>query len=260
MQRFWRDMPTTAFNGDTSQWIAVLPVAAIEQHGPHLPVGVDSIIAEGLVERSAEALPADSPAVFLPVQQICKSNEHITFPGTLTLDWETTIKSWLDIGDSIARAGLRKLLIITSHGGNIAPMEIVARELRAHHDMLVVTTSWEKLGPPRKEPEDGSAFVDIHGGDFETSIMLALRPDLVEMPKARDFASSQSKLKATHRHLGYHSSDANIAWLSQDLNAAGVVGDAASASAEQGEDIMSMMVANFSRLIEEIAQTAPTSR
>jgi len=254
MKRFWRDMPTTAFDDDTSNWIAVLPVAAVEQHGPHLPVGVDAMIAEGLIERAAAALPDSSLATFLPVQGIGKSNEHINFPGTLTLDWETTIKAWLDIGTSVARAGLNKLLMITSHGGNLSPMDIVGRELRVRHNMLVITTSWEKLGPPRKEPQEGSAFVDIHGGEFETSIMLALRPDLVDMNRAKDFVSKQCDMKKRSQHLGFHSSNANISWLSEDLNAQGVVGDASAATAEQGEEIVATMVENFCALIDEIEQ------
>ncbi|MGI9354295.1 MAG: creatininase family protein [Rhizobiaceae bacterium] len=257
MKRFWRDIPTAAFDGDMSHWIAVLPVAAIEQHGPHLPVGVDAIIAEGVVERAAEALPSNSPTTFLPVQEIGKSNEHINFPGTLTLDWETTVKAWIDIGNSVARAGLRKLLIITSHGGNLAPMNIAARELCVLHNMLAVTTSWEKLGPPRKEPGDGSPFTDIHGGEFETSIMLALRPDLVDMDKAEDFASKQSGMKERTRHLGFHSSNANISWLSEDLSAQGVVGNASAATAGRGEQIIATMVENYCALIEEIERSEP---
>ena len=257
MKRFWRDMPTTAFDDDTSGWIAVLPVAAIEQHGPHLPVGVDAMIAESLVERAADALPDNSPATFLPVQQTGKSNEHINFPGTLTLNWSTAIKSWINIGDSITRAGLRKLLIITSHGGNLSAIDIVARELRVRHNMLVVTTSWEKLGPPRKEPQDSSAFIDIHGGEFETSIMLALRPDLVDIGKAEDFTSKQSDVKERYKNLGFHSSNANISWLSEDLNEQGVVGDASTATAERGEEIIVTMVENFRTLIGEVERKEP---
>jgi hypothetical protein len=119
-RRHWREMTTRDFSeADTSDWIAVLPIAAIEQHGPHLPVGVDALIADAMVERCAAALPEGSPATFLPVQQVCKSNEHIAFPGTLTLDWDTAIRSWLQIGESVARAGLRKMIIVTSHGGNV---------------------------------------------------------------------------------------------------------------------------------------------
>ena len=250
-------MPTTAFEGDTSKWIAVLPVAAIEQHGPHLPVGVDALIGEGMVARSAAALPDDSPAVFLPLQEICKSNEHLSFPGTLSLDWGTTIRGWLEIGDSVARAGVRKMLIITSHGGNVAPMEIAARELRCRHNMLAVTTTWGRLGDFEGIYEHGPVFTDIHGGNAETSMMLALRPDLVDMSRSEDFSSAQTDLKGRHTHLGFHSSSANIAWMSEDLNAKGTVGDASAATAENGEREIASEVAGFCELILEIAATEP---
>ena len=139
--RFWYEMPTTHFAGDTSEWIAILPVAAVEQHGPHLPVGVDAIIAEEMVARCAKALPESSPAVFLPVQAIGKSNEHVNFPGTLTIGWQSAIESWIEIGQSVCRAGIRKFVIVNSHGGNSALMAVVARELREKHHMLAITTN-----------------------------------------------------------------------------------------------------------------------
>lgn len=256
-KRFWREMPTTEFEGDTSDWIAVLPLAAVEQHGPHLPVGVDAFIAEGMVERCAAALPADSPVAFLPIEEVCKSNEHIGFAGTLTLDWETTIRGWLEIGASVARAGVRKLVLITSHGGNVDPMGIVARELRVRHGMLVVTTSWGRLGNWREIYHYGPVFTDIHGGDSETSVMLALRPDLVDMSKAEDFDSSQSDLKAKYRRIGYHGSDASISWVSEDLNPKGPAGDASAATAEKGEKDIASMVAGFCELMKEVEAMAP---
>lgn len=256
-RRFWREMPTTAFAGDTSHWIAVLPLAAIEQHGPHLPVGVDAMIAEGLVARAAAALPEALPVTFLPVQEVAKSNEHLGFPGTLTLGWETAIRAWIEIGDSVARAGLRKLVLITSHGGNAAPMEVVARELRQRHGMLAVTTSWGRLGKWQEIYDHGPVVTDIHGGDAETSVMLALRPELVEMGKAQHFASAQSAMKARHRRLGYHGSDANIAWAAEDLNPAGTVGDAAAASGANGARDVEAMVAGFCELMAEVAATDP---
>lgn len=254
-KRYWRDMPTTAFEADTSEWIAILPLAAIEQHGPHLPVGVDAVIAEGMVARCAQALPETSLATFLPLQQVCKSNEHLSFPGTLTVGWEAIIKTWLDIGDSLARAGIRKLVLITSHGGNVAPMDIVARELRMKHHMLVVTTSFGRLGDWLTIYDYGPVMTDIHGGNAETSLMLALRPDLVDMDKAQNFTSAQEDMKARHTHLGYHASDANIAWASEDLNTAGTVGDASAASAANGERDIASTVAGFCRLIAEIEAT-----
>ena len=256
-KRFWRDMPATAFEGDTSNWIAVLPLAAIEQHGPHLPLGVDAFIAEGFVERCAAALPDDSPATFLPVQEICKSNEHISFPGTLTVGWETAISSWLEIGASLSRAGIRKLLMITSHGGNVAPMDIAARELRSSLGMLCVTTSFGRLGRWQEIYDYGPVITDIHGGNAETSVMLVFRPDLVDMSKAVDFSSAQEPMKQQNTHLGYHSSNANIAWASEDLNPAGVVGDASAAAAEKGEEDIRSSVEGFCKLIDEIAATPP---
>jgi creatinine amidohydrolase len=257
-KRFWREMTTRDFSdADTSRWIAVLPVAAIEQHGPHLPVGVDALIAEAMVARCAEALPKDSPATFLPVQQVCKSNEHIAFPGTLTVDWETAIRTWLAIGHSVARAGLRKLVIVTSHGGNVPPMEIVARELRQTHAMAVATTAWTRLASERVYRYPEGPMVDIHGGLSETSMMLAVRPDLVRMDNAEDFASAQTALRQGSARLGFHMAEANLGWLSQDLNPAGTVGDAASASADLGAADIASQVDGFVALMDDMSRVAP---
>ena len=130
-------------------YIAVLPVAAIEQHGPHLPVGVDTLINQGYLERAIALTPDDMPVLFLPVQAIGKSNEHIDFPGTLTFSHETVIRAWTEIGDSVARAGCRKLIFINSHGGNVPVIDIVARELRVRRRMLAVHAAWHRLGLPR---------------------------------------------------------------------------------------------------------------
>jgi creatinine amidohydrolase len=257
-RRHWREMTTRDFSdGDTSDWIAVLPIAAIEQHGPHLPVGVDSLIAEAMVARCAEALPGDVPVTFLPVQQVCKSNEHISFPGTLTLDWETAVKSWLAIGHSVARAGLRKMVIVTSHGGNVPPMEIAARELRQTHAMAVATTSWGRLAAERVYTYPEGPMVDIHGGLAETSMMLALYPDLVRMELAEDFGSAQTALRQGSTKLGYHMAEANLGWLSQDLNPKGTVGDASSARAELGAADISAQVEGFVALMRDMMRMPP---
>src|SRR6476660_5161785 len=152
-RRYWHEMTTLDFReGGTGRWIAVLPVAAIEQHGPHLPVYTDTCIAEGMIRRSIELLPEDLPVTFLPVQAVGKSNEHISSPGTLTGTWESTTKLWLDIGDSVYRAGVEKLIVINSHGGNVPMVDIIARELRVRHGMLVVATAWSRLGHPEGIP------------------------------------------------------------------------------------------------------------
>jgi creatinine amidohydrolase len=244
-------------DSDTSDWIAVLPIAAIEQHGPHLPVGVDSFLAEEMVSRSVAALPADVPATFLPVQQVCKSNEHVEFAGTLTLGWETAIRSWLEIGESVARAGLQKMVIVTSHGGNVPPMDIVARELRQTRGMAVATTAWTRLGDTRIYPEPDGPMVDIHGGLAETSMMLAARPDLVRRDLVRDYASRQTALRQGSARLGYHMAEANLAWLANDLNPEGTVGDAAAARAELGEADLAAQAEGFVALLRDMQRHAP---
>ena len=252
--RFWREMPSRAFT-DNEDWIAVLPIAAIEQHGPHLPVGVDAIIADEMVRRCSVAIPDDLPVTFLPVEEVCKSNEHIAYPGTLTVEWETAIRSWIEIGQSVARAGVKTLVIVTSHGGNVPPMEVVARELRQTDGMRVVTTAWGRLG--RASDPGSGPMIDIHAGLYETSLMLATRPDLVDMVRAQDFTSAQSDVVANSSHLGFHMRDANMAWLSGDLNPAGAVGDASSATAEAGEADLAAATQGFVELMAEIAALDP---
>lgn len=251
-KRYWRDMPSSAFANGSANWIAVLPLAATEQHGPHLPLGVDSIIAEGMIAACVNALTDDAPVTFLPVQEVCKSNEHIDFPGTLTVNWDTITKAWIDIGASVARAGPRTLIMVTSHGGNAAPMEIAARELRQRLGLRVVTTSWGRLGRWQEIYSYEEPIVDIHAGLSETSVMLALRPDLVDMDKAEDFVSAQTALYQNSAKLGYHGAAANLSWLAQDLNRKGAVGDASAAQAEAGHQDIRAVAEGFCALIADL--------
>ena len=141
----WLSLTTEEFAADR---IAVLPVAAVEQHGPHLPVGVDTFIAEAYLARVRALLPQNSPAVFLPVQAVGASDEHRAFRGTLTLSPETALAAFIEIGESVVRAGIRKLVVINSHGGNVTLIDLAARQLRVRHDMLAVHTSWGRFGYP----------------------------------------------------------------------------------------------------------------
>ncbi len=250
--RRWQDMTTRDFvAGDTANWIAVLPVAAIEQHGPHLPVATDTAIAEGMIARSIELLPDDLPVTFLPVQAIGKSNEHISSPGTLTTTWETATKFWLDIGDSVRRAGVEKLIVINSHGGNVPMIDIIARELRVRHDMLTVATAWSRFGHPEGILGAGEALYGIHGGDIETSIMLHLRPDLVRMENAIDFRSAQLDFIDEFTHLRAHG-PVQFGWKAQDLGPHGTVGNASTATAEKGKAVVDHQAAAFVALCRDV--------
>src|SRR5580692_6231195 len=181
----WMDMTWQEVAGaKTGRWIAVLPLAAVEQHGPHLPLGVDTFIAEAYLERVRSILPEDLPVTFLPVQRVGVSAEHLSYPGTLTLSATTALAVWTELGESLARAGLRKLVLVTSHGGNVAAMELVARDLRVRLGMLAVTVGWHRFGYPDGAFDAEERRHGIHGGDIETSLMLAGRRDTVRMDKA----------------------------------------------------------------------------
>jgi creatinine amidohydrolase len=253
-KRYWHEMTTRDFaDSDTSGWIAVLPVCAIEQHGPHLPVYTDTCIARGMVERVIELLPADLPVTFLPDQAVGKSNVHIASPGTLTLSWQTLTQLLIELGESVHRAGVRKLILINSHGGNVPILDVVARELRVRHGMMVVPTAWTRLGLPEGMFSQEELRVGIHGGDIETSMMLQFRPDLVKMEHAIDFKSTQSDFARDFKHLRAHGT-VPIGWQAQDLNVAGTVGDASIATAEKGKAVIDLEAKNFIELCQDVAK------
>jgi len=231
---FWHDLTARDFlELDAARTIAVLPIAATEQHGPHLPVSTDSTIAEGMLGRLREQLPEDISVLVLPSLQIGKSNEHMRSAGTLTLPSDVFEALLTEVGASVYRAGLRKLLIINSHGGNNPVMEIVARALRVRFEMLVVTTQWNRFGVPADTVDEAELRYGVHAGLVETSLMLAFRPDLVRFDKAQNFVSSTAWMEQSFSHLratGRH----NMGWIIEDLNAEGAVGNAAAATAELG--------------------------
>lgn len=233
-KRFWTELTWTDFTaGDTADWIAVLPVAAVEQHGPHLPVGVDAMIGQGYLDAVMELLPDDVPAVFLPLQSIGKSNEHIGFPGTLTLSAETVIRAWTEIGESVHRAGVRKFVLVNSHGGNVPMIDIVARDLRARLGMLAVTISWHRFGYPEGLFTDRERAHGIHAGGIETALMLAFRPDVVREEKIADFPATTLSMEQEFAYLRA-GTPAGFGWMAQDLCPEGAIGDAREASLEKG--------------------------
>ena len=251
-KRDWLDMTwAEVHSADTSRWIAVLPVAAVEQHGPHLPLGTDCYIAEAYLKRVIPVLPADLPATFLPMQKIGQSDEHLAFPGTLSFSAATIIGTYTQVGESLYRCGLRKLVIVTSHGGNVAAVEIVARDLRARRKMLVVTCAWHRFGYPAETFERMEQRHGIHGGDVETSLVLADRPAAVAMHRAPAAVPETMNMLQEFKWLSAIR-PVGFGWMTQDLHASGAVGDAARASAEKGEAALAHGAKAFVELLQDV--------
>jgi creatinine amidohydrolase len=245
--RDWADLRAPEFAALGPEAIALLPTAAVEQHGPHLPVGTDTLIAEGMLARFRAACPADLEVLILPVQAVGKSNEHLWAAGTLTLTAETALRAWTEIGLSVARAGLRRLVVVNSHGGNLDLVSILTRELRVRAGMLAVKCQWTGFGVPEAMYGPRELAFGIHGGDMETSLMLAFRPDTVDMATARDFRSNAED--GGIPPVG----PVSFGWVSRDLNPAGTVGDAAAATAAKGEATASHQMAGLVALLRQVA-------
>jgi creatinine amidohydrolase len=245
----WLALTTEEFAARTR--IAVLPVAAVEQHGPHLPVGVDTYIAEAYLARVRALLSQGSPALILPVQAVGASDEHKAFPGTLTLSPETALHAFIEIGESVARAGIRKLVIINSHGGNLSIIDLMARQLRVRHSMLAVHCSWGRFGYPDGLFTAAERTHGIHGGEIETSIMLAAYPDLVRLPKIADFTPATYAMERDYTWLRADF-PAGFGWMTQDLHASGAVGDASLASAAKGEAALAHGARAFVELLKDV--------
>src|SRR5258708_23362565 len=203
--RDWTDIHWPYIAGAApARWISVLPLAATEQHGPHLPVGTDVMIAQAYLARVRELLADTIPATFLPLQPVGISTEHIGYPGTLTLPAEVALKTWTALGECVARAGVKKLVMVTSHGGNSAAMTLVAQDLRARCGLLAVTTAWSRLRAPEGLFSAEELRHGIHGGAVETSIMLARYKQHVHTGKIADFRPASIALEKDYRWLSTH--------------------------------------------------------
>ena len=256
----WADLCTTDFASlDPQRTVAVLPVAATEQHGPHLPLSVDTDLVEGILDAAASHLPKACPCYVLPTQAVGLSPEHQRFPGTLTLRPETVIQLWTDIGASVARAGVRKMVLFNSHGGHSGIMDVVGRELRSRFELLVYSISWFNLPLYDEEGQDLNARFTadehrfgIHAGQIETSMMLALKPELVRMEHARHFPSTSQDRARDYPILG-NGRSAKLAWQMQDYHPQGAAGNAAAADAVTGRSLVNASGRALAQVLQEIA-------
>ncbi|OYY51701.1 MAG: creatininase [Polaromonas sp. 39-63-203] len=259
--RFWADLKSPDLAGlDRARCIAVLPVAAIEQHGPHLPLNVDTKLVEGVIAAALPHLQADLPVLFLPTQAVGFSPEHARFAGTLTLKAETVIRLWTEIAESVAASGVNKLVLLNAHGGQVGLLDVVARDVRARLGMLVYSVSWFNL--PLRDAQ-GASLADlfsadehrfgIHAGEIETSMLLALAPQQVDMAQAQNFHSASQDRAEKFSILGDGKS-AKLGWQMQDYNPHGAVGNAAAASADKGRAVLDAAGRSLATLLAQIDQ------
>lgn len=259
--RFWSDLSTRDFaqamaSGLAERTVAVLPVAATEQHGPHLPLSVDTDLLDGIIDQALPLLGSDLPVLILPTQAVGRSAEHEAFPGTLSLSAETTLHLWKDIGAGVARAGVRKLLLLNGHGGQVSLMDIAARDLRCAHGLIAYSASWFSL--PLEATADAHFSREeqrfgMHAGDIETSMMLALRPALVAMEHAQNFPSRSAERARDYTLLG-NGRTAKLGWQMQDYNLQGAAGNAAAATADKGKVMVQAAATQLALLLQELVR------
>jgi creatinine amidohydrolase len=231
--------------------VIVQPIGAIEQHGPHLPLIVDSAIAQAVLGKTLEQLDPSIPAYALPTLYYGKSNEHWQFPGTITLTAQTLISALMELGESLYQSGFRKLIFLNAHGGHPQIMEIVARDLHQQHDQFEVFPLfvWQV---PNNTPELLSAKeleFGIHAGDAETSLMLSLLPDQVQMEHA--ITEYPQGLPPEDSHLSMEGK-LPFAWLTRDVSRSGILGDPTTASKEKGDRILESLTHSWVKVITDV--------
>lgn len=230
--------------------VVVGALGAIEQHGPHLPLDTDTVIAEALLNAALDRLDSALDVVLLPPMAIGASDEHKSFSGTLGYDAVAFARMLETLGEDIARAGGRRLVWVNGHGGNRAAMDIAGLALRRRFGMLAVKCTYTRLGPP---PGGDAAELarGFHGGWMETALMLHLAPDRVHADRLADFRAS--KIEGFEGALLGPEGPAAFAWLSEDLNPEGVIGNAAAATAEQGARLLEFYADKIAGVLTEAA-------
>ncbi len=250
MMTLWEDLATTDFAAlDPARTVAVLPVAAVEQHGPHLPLGTDAILCDAILDRAGAAVGAPGTVLRLPTQRVGLSPEHDSFAGTLTLRAETLLALWTEIGLSVAAAGVRKLVLFNTHGGQGGVVDAAAQALRNRAGLLAIRCSSYRFSTPAGWIPPDEQRYGLHGGLVETSMMLAVAPHLVRSEALRAFPSRAADWEAAIAGLEVEG-ESGIAWRAEDLNPEGATGDASAATPELGERLLTHFATRLARVVD----------
>jgi creatinine amidohydrolase len=254
----WSDLTAPEFAAlDRKGAIAILPIGAIEQHGPHLAMSVDRDLTLAVLDRTLPLVAQGLTVLTLPVQAIGKSTEHEAWPGTLSLSADTLLRVLQDIAASVARAGVERLMILNGHGGNRALLELACRDIRASLGLITAHVAWDDLGDAAAVVGADEADNGLHAGDVETSAMLAAHPDKVRLGLAQDFGSAHLGWRGAHPDLGLGAAALRPGWLMGDLNPAGAIGNAAAATPAKGEVLLDSAARNLARLIGDFSRFSP---
>ena len=254
IQGYWADLPAPAFHDLPDDLVAVLPCGATEQHGPHLPLSVDTVLTEAVTTWALAALAPDQNVLVLPPLTITKSGEHDAHPGTLSLSAETLLAVLRDVGASVARSGVKRMVLLNGHGGNTAVLEIAARDLRMAHGLIVVVSSWFGFAEYAGHFDTDTLVHDLHAGDVETSAMLAVCPGHVAMSLAVDFRPAMMDWAADFPAIGLAGQPARPGWIIDDIATQGACGNAAAATVEKGEALLASAGRNLAAFLGQFAR------
>lgn len=255
MLEYWQELTSPDFAAlDPERTVALLPVAAVEQHGPHLPLGTDALLNAAFVNGLFKRYEGSACLLVLPPQTVGHSLEHANFDGTLTLSLETLLHSWIEIAGSAARAGIRKLIILNTHGGQSSLVHLAAVRMRAELGLLVVRANYFALGMPPGLFDAEELAWGLHGGEVETSLMLHLHPELVRRERIDDFRGLTHDLAASNRLLRVEK-PVGLGWMSEDLHPSGAIGNAARADANRGRQLFDYLVGELMCVIDELRAT-----
>ncbi|GHA10111.1 creatininase [Devosia pacifica] len=252
---YWLHMTTADFAVLPKGAIALLPVGATEQHGPHMPVGTDTLINQGIVARMLELVDPALNLVVLPTQPVGTSTEHLDFPGTLSHDPDAIMSIWTTLLDTVVRAGISKVVLFNSHGGQSRLLQPVALQIRRRHGVLAAYASWFDAGYPAGLFDADEVNFGIHAGAIETAMMLHLHPELVRRDRITDFPSTAASIDSEFSLLQSDPGNGRIGgfgWMMQDLNPYGAAGDARRATPEAGRALVDNAAQALADLLAEI--------
>jgi creatinine amidohydrolase len=253
----WRELSTTDFKElSKERMLVILPIGSTEQHGPHMPVATDALVIEAVVNDVMEQLDGVE-SIFLPTLWCAKSGEHKDFPGTVFLSAETLMHVLEEISASVARAGFKKLVFMNSHGGNSDLLAVAARDIHQNTGLYTFVVDIMRLlaaFPP--EDLEAGAF-DIHAGQFETSVIMARHPKLMEGRNWKGYGSDLKRGKLAASFTGFkflrpQCNPVTVGWVTKDFTDDGVIGDPSNANAKNGEKGLQAQVQLVCEVLHEI--------